>query len=61
LLFVVMISALNSILAGLSVPGASASRAGLPAILLGGAVPRSSAKPDVEDALGVGSTGTDHR
>jgi hypothetical protein len=58
--FVAVISAPNSILAGPGVPGASASQARPPAILHGGAVPRCSPMPGVEDA-GVGSTIASHR
>jgi hypothetical protein len=57
---VVMSSAPDVLLAGLSVPGASPFRAMLPAILLAGAGPRSFLVPVVRDASGVGSTITEH-
>jgi hypothetical protein len=60
-LFVVRISALNLVLAGLSLLGASTFRARLPAILLDGAVPLCSPMPGVQGAFGVGSTVTYYR
>jgi hypothetical protein len=58
---VVVISAPGSILAGPSSPGAPTSRARLPAILPGGAVLLHALTPGVQDAVGVGSTVTEHR
>jgi hypothetical protein len=56
----VMIPALHVILAGPSILGASAFRAGPPAAPPDGTVPPSSPVPGVEDA-GVGSTIASHR
>jgi hypothetical protein len=56
-LFVVVISALNSIPAEPSVPGAST----FPAILPDGALLISSLMPGVRDAFGVGSAITGQR